>query len=367
MSKKYKITLSPVDKFFFGGDMTFKVDNNENDKFNEQFSSYIIKSTMFPQQTSLLGMLRFLILRNSGEEIFKDGKITDKGKGNEKEEGKAVKLIGSHSFSVNDKHNVNNFGKIINLSHIRVQRTENGKISELEFAPLYCKEMDWNGANKAWFNSKEISIPDIPKYNAKEGLQTQLTDGVNQYKLEDVFIEDRRIGIHRNITTGKTEEGALFKQIAYRFNNKDANHCFVFDAEIADDIVFKSYNSQLVSIGGDNSHFIIGITENNTSNNNISSIDNAVYLLSPAYLTHEDMRLAKFAITNIIPFRFLKSSINAESYNILNKDVKRSNVKYELYAPGSIFYFEDDKTKNDFIEKLKSKKEFRQIGYNEYK
>lgn len=87
MSKKYKITLTPVDKFFFGGDMTFQVGTNEKDSFNEQFSSYIIRSAMFPQQTSLLGMLRFLILRNSGEEIFKDGRITDtgKGKGNEEE------------------------------------------------------------------------------------------------------------------------------------------------------------------------------------------------------------------------------------------------------------------------------------------
>ena len=79
------------------------------------------------------------------------------------------------------------------------------------------------------------------------------------------------------------------------------------------------------------------------------------------------MRLAKFAITNLIPFRFLESTLNAKSYSILNKDVSRSKVKYELYAPGSIFYFEDDKTKNDFIKILEFKKEFRQIGYNEYK
>ncbi len=356
MSKKYKITLSPVDKFFFGGDMTFQVGNNDN--FNEQFSSYIIKSTKFPQQTSLLGMLRFLILRNSGDEIFKNDKIVDKTATKE--------LIGHQSFSVNENHTINNFGKIINLSHIRVQRTENGKISELEFAPLY-GEMDWNGANKGWFKSKEISIPKMPDYDAKKGLDSKLTDGKNNYKLADIFIKDRRIGIHRIITTGKTEEGALFKQISYRFNNKKANHCFVFEAEIDDDINLASYNGQLVSIGGDNSHFIIEITENNTSNSNIRSINNAVYLLSPTFLAREDAQLAKFAITNLIPFRFLKSSIDAKSYNILNKDVKRSEVKYELYAPGSIFYFENDAMKKDFIEKLESKKDFRQIGYNEYK
>jgi len=45
---------------------------------------------MYPQQTSLLGMLRFLILRNSGEKIFKNGKIVDKAE--------AEELIGHKSF-----------------------------------------------------------------------------------------------------------------------------------------------------------------------------------------------------------------------------------------------------------------------------
>lgn len=364
MNKKYKITLTPVDKFFFGGDMTFQVGTNEKDNFNEQFSSYIIRSAMYPQQTSLIGMLRFLILRNSGEEIFKNGKIIDKAA--------AEKLIGSKSFSVNKEQPENKeqtksiFGKIINLSHVRVQRTENGSTFELEYAPLY-SEMDWTNSNKSWLGFNEISVPKMSEYDAKKGLQTQLTDGVNWYDFDKVFIEDRRIGIHRNVKIGKTEEGALFKQIAYRFNNKEASHCFVFYAEIAEDVAFKSYNGQLVSVGGDSSYFIIGISDYNTPESLISTIDNAVYLLSPAFLTREDVQLAKFAITDLIPFRFLESSVEAKSYNILNKDVRRSKVKYELYSPGSIFYFEDNEKKNKFIEKLESKKEFRQIGYNEYK
>jgi len=36
-NKKYRITLTPVDKFFFGGDITFQVGTNEKDSFNEQF------------------------------------------------------------------------------------------------------------------------------------------------------------------------------------------------------------------------------------------------------------------------------------------------------------------------------------------
>ena len=103
MKNKYRITLTPVDKFFFGGDMTFQVGSDEKDRFNTQYSSYIIQSRYFPQQTSLLGMLRFLILRDN-ENVFKDNKIVN--------EKKAEDLIGNKSFTVNEPHGENCFGKI---------------------------------------------------------------------------------------------------------------------------------------------------------------------------------------------------------------------------------------------------------------
>ena len=72
----FHIALTPIDKFYFGGDMTFPVGNDKNDAFNTKFSSYIIESTYFPQQTSLLGMLRYLLLSNS--RYFSNGRIIDK-------------------------------------------------------------------------------------------------------------------------------------------------------------------------------------------------------------------------------------------------------------------------------------------------
>ena len=120
---KYQITLTPVDKFFFGGDMTFQVgakelpknwneitDENERARIEKQvedntrYSSYIIQSSLFPQQTSLLGMLRFLILRNY-EDVFKEGQIVNKDR--------AKALIGERSFTVNaNDHDENHFGRI---------------------------------------------------------------------------------------------------------------------------------------------------------------------------------------------------------------------------------------------------------------
>ena len=356
---KYQITLTPIDKFFFGGDMTFKVEK-EDTPFNERYSSYIIQSSMFPQQTSLLGMLRFLILRNSGESIFSNGMIVDKSE--------AKKRIGSRSFMVNANHDKNSFGKIKSLSHVKIRRKENDKTMDLEFAPLF-KEINFNKKIQGYYYPKEVFTPYLSKddFDAKKGLNTRLTDGELFFGLDEVFKEDRRIGINRDINTGKTDDNALFIQVSYRFNNEKAQHCFVMDVEVDDDLNLASYNGQMVSIGGDNSQFIIGITDEVNAFNKIHSLANAVYMLSPTFLSKEDAQQAKFAITTLMPFRFLTSEMDkVDSYHILSKQLSRSD-KYELYAPGSVFYFENEVQKKEFIEIIESKKDFRQIGYNEYK
>lgn len=353
---KYQITLTPIDKFFFGGDMTFAI-KGQDKNFENQYVSYIIQSSMFPQQTSLLGMLRFLILRNAGDEVFKDGHIVDKTK--------AKELIGERSFMVN---NNNDFKTIKRLGHVRVRRTANGQTSDLEFAPLF-KELSFDEASVGSYNLNDICIPSLTKkdYDAKKGVDIMLTDGVDRFNIEDVFVKDRRVGINRDIKTGIVDDGALFKQISYRFNNQGADYCFVFDVEIDDSVPFESYNSQVVTVGGDNSQFIISISKDIETTETIKPYPNALWLLSPAFLTRAEARTAKFAVTRLMPFRFLKSEMdNVNSYNVLSRELVRSE-RYELYAPGSVFFFEDEHQKQSFLKSIESKNDFRQIGYNEYK
>lgn len=375
---KYQITLTPVDKFFFGGDMTFKV--NTNSEFdNERYSSYIIKSSLFPQQTSLLGMLRFLILRHD-KKAFNGANIID--------QAEAEKLIGPKSFSVNtDGHQKNNFGKISSIHHVRIRRITKGKKKydkesiatidmsiDLEFAPFF-GEISFDQATTGKYNFDNnnvlhnISIPDIKKeeYSAKNGLDVFLTDGLKKYTLDEIFVEDHRIGVDRDIYTGKTADGALFKQISYRFNNEKTYYCFVFDADLEIEDMEK-YSGELVTVGGDNSQFVINISKKIEENHDIDSLNNAVYLLSPTYLTREEARMAKFAVTKLMPFRFLKSNMyeDAKAYHIVGGKMKRS-TRYELYEPGSVFYFDSETQKQNFIQKIEEKKEFTQIGYNEYK
>lgn len=395
---KYTITLTPVDKFFFGGDMTFQV-GNKDDEFNTQYSSYIIQSSRFPQQTSLLGMLRFLILRNAGDSIFTNNKINDTDA--------AAKLIGNRSFTVNDSNGENAFGIIKSISHVRILR--DGK--ELEFAPLF-GSLESIGSQNGTYNFGQLKVPDLTKdqYYAKDGLETLLIPTSDcqtffngyfsimkkrkdikekikekakkdedltppPYMLGDIFIEDRRIGIARNINSGKTDDGALFKQISWRFNNKVVEHCFVFDAIVEDiDLTDNKYNGQLVSVGADNSQFILRVIkkeevkEADNQDNEVNTGATAVILLSPAFLKRSEVRdNTIFAVTQLMPFRFLESLMEkTDSYHILSRNLTRS-ARYELYAPGTVFYLGNDGQRKAFIKALNAKQDFRQIGYNEYK
>lgn len=359
---KYQITLTPVDKFFFGGDMTFKVGADKNRDFdNEQFSSYIIQSSMFPQQTSLLGMLRFLILRNAGEEVFKGNHIVDKTK--------AKELIGGRSFMVDA---ANDFKTVKGLNHVRIRRVAKSQSTDLEFAPLF-KELDFCNVVSGTYNLNDMNIPSLTdeEYKAKEGLELKLTDGTNMFSLDDVFVKDRRVGINRDIQTGIVDDGALFKQISYRFNNKEANYYFVFEAEIDDMIPFESYSGQMVSVGGDNSQFVIGISKEIKNSQSFKAYSHAVCLLSPTFLKRAEAQTAKFAITRLMSFRFLTDrkdnrDDDKRSYHVLNSKLERS-PRYELYAPGSVFYFENEAQKDTFCKLIDSKQDFRKIGYNEYK
>ena len=358
---KYRITLTPIDKFFFGGDMTFQVGDNDKDKFNKRYKSYIIQSSLFPQQTSLLGMLRFLVLRNAGADVFKDGKIVDKNK------AKAKELIGGRSFSVNPNHEENSFGLIKSLSHVRVQQTKDGKCADWEFKPLF-GELDLNQNAKAdgAHNYQTVWLPNLDKnaYNAKDSLKKYLTNGEDDRLVSTFFKEDRRIGISRDIKTGKTGEDALFIQISYRFA-QDARYCFAFEAEIDDCLALERYDGQMVSVGGDNSQFIIGITKEKQCKT-LPGMTNALYLLSPTFLPREEAKTAAFAITDLMPFRFLSSVMDeVSSYHILSGKLVRSDG-FELYAPGSVFYFKSEEDKQKFASLIEAKREFRQIGYNEY-
>ena len=76
----------------------------------------------------------------------------------------------------------------------------------------------------------------------------------------------------------------------------------------------------------------------------------------------------RFSINQMRPFRFLKTENQADAsyYRINGAKTATCTERYELYQAGSVFYFKDEKSRNEFCSILESRKDFNQIGYNKY-
>ena len=385
----YLIKLTPVGKYFFGGDMTFsvgakdypkdwkKLSDTEKTRIknqienNTRYSSYIIKSEKFPQQTSLLGMLRYLMLRNSPSLFDINKNIIREGE----DIKKLVKdLIGETGFIANDEEKKENvFGQIKRISPCFIMNGDN-VITQLPMDYGF-EIVDLSGA-KQLYNDNAIYLSEIisgrkdngdkRRYSAKDGIYTRYGDGKTLYDENEIFIEDHRIGINRNIETGHTEDNALFKQVNYRLAD---GFCFAFYAEV--DMNIKSHSCQIVSLGADNSQFVIQISPSDfhqialpSSNVKTKGCNGKIVLTSPALIDKEIAKKADFAMTETIPFKYMKTNIGLNSYHRLS-GISHSKKEY-LFQTGSVFYFKSSEKLKDFKDDLENRKDFFQIGYNHF-
>lgn len=356
---KYLIKLTPLGKYYFGGDMTFTVGTNEDDKHNIEFSSYIIESNKFPQQTSLLGMMRYLLLKKSSE-VFsvEENMIISNG---------AKELIGEKSFSVNANHEENQFGKIKSLYPCFLMKNNE---TYLPLPKDYELEPNFEGVKGMYvYNKRILNVPIIKNYDPKEFREPgYINTKTGEIVLEkNIFHKDTRIGIEKN-HEGKSNEKGFYKQISYRL---EEGFCFSFIIDV--DFDLSKCKHEIVSLGGDSSMFRLECRDYGNKDVTLPdyekiSVDKAlnkikVVLLSESFITINDLENTCFQIAGTVPLRFIESNINAKNYNILSKEVNRGK-KYQMYEKGSVFYFNDKSKADGFINKIMNKKEFRQIGYN---
>ena len=384
MSKKYLVKLTPTGKFFFGGDMRFGIDGKD-----EEFSSYIIESSKMPQQTSLLGMMRFLLLSNNPDLFdIKDNCI--------KKDVDVDGWIGKSGFSVKSDKSTNEYGKILSLGPCCVYGNEKYYFR----APMDkgFSSVSWEKPVPAVINGKSVELPELKVMNEDKEepftgkhylspyFMAMESESINAwedmvyiasgklvikdylYAEDKLFQKDIRIGIDKDYE-GKSQKSAFYKQISYRL---EEGFCFAFEVEMDENINLDEYNGQLVNLGADASTFVFEATALEKSIANDEREEGlCVVLLSDAYISQEDMDECniRFSVNQMRPFRFLSTVNTAEtSYYRINggeKAAQRSD-RYELYQAGSVFYFKDKEERKKFCDILKSREDFNQIGYNKY-
>ena len=341
---KYLMTLKPLEPFFFGGEYTFGADDNRGEA-----SRYSAKSTYFPQQTALLGMLRkTMLIQNGNLTMHKKGEWVDsKGKGNvSKNYDEAVALVGSRPFSYESEIDL---GIIKAISPVFIKsdndffivnaKDHTYKVEELSSSMLIQNNTIQNTIIFEGFDTKDYKDDE---FISQSGTIKSFSDF---YK--DVFT----IGIKKS-NNGAAEENAFFQKTSYSFHNKET---FAVIVSLSEQL---TWDHAQVTLGADQSSFMLEIKE---SPKDFSSMFENIYaekqisrmiLTSEAYIDKKAHEHIKFVFGNRKPYRQL---IDA-------KHGYKSKRRYYLLERGSILY-------SDNIEALEeqiNKSHLQQAGINHY-
>lgn len=364
--KVYKVTLEPKDWFFFGGGSTF--DNGTK-------TSYIAHSILMPQQTALLGMVRYQLLKQN-HLLF--------GHGGKPDDDQVIKLIGEKSFSMGDD-NQKSFGGIFGLSPVFIEEyEENGEkrvVREL-FPVLLTNSynLSFKDNVRVFMTDREkaLLVDDHGSFDAKKyDNYMKYGDKIHQtLSTYDIFETRMQIGITKNTDYKPKEgekEGNFFKQEMVRFRkNKDKNTSFRYafyvmlnSLELKKDFVF---------LGAERSCFDMVVSEVKKDaslkqlyleSHPSMSEHGRIELLSPTYVADIDEleKLCYFHWSYTTSFRNI--TFNKEGKGKLNSgnvSYNRGETCFNMLCAGSVLFF--DETNRGKVERVLNNEHLQSIGYN---
>jgi hypothetical protein len=330
-TKRLRVTLTPLEPYFFGTDRTFTY----KEKNGRRSASYFMRSADTPSQTTLFGALRFLGIENP-EKGFRLDKSLD------------VPRIGVQSFNLTDKpgSGTKPFGMIHKISplyladsdgklHVKTPFDHRVRLPNPGEQPP--SEEPYVAFNK--YVQEEIKTdggsrtPPVD-YNAKAGLADSWLRLDDKMICNAIFSSEERTGIDKN----KRDE-AFFKK-EYKFTQ---NHSFVFFADVDEE--FRLYSST-VFLGHGKSAFAVKWEiekkphdADGGTNATFSFLEpDIVYAQSDIYLAEQPMK-ELYATCNFVATK--TKTMRTFTTNYAQSDHrKRYTVSPELIrliAAGSIF------------------------------
>jgi len=364
MTKAYLVKLKPIGEYYFGNEKTFG-----------STDTYLVKSNPFPQQTSLLGMIRKEIIIQHG--VFKENinNYTDE------EKAKNSNLIGTKSYNIEDDEF--KFGKIMSISPVFLMykkdyifkapfNTVLKEKNEKRFLEIY-EERYITEDMKLYINDDNDKMIYLDGYEGKKGLNTDFlkfdNKEVSPIRFDEIFTQKYKIGIEKNIDGGASDE-AYYKVLYYTLN-KDYSFSFFIELE---DIQLKD---NIVTLGGLSSSFYMKVEEVKIGFDDVASkfkealinslgckFKNKIILISDAFLSDVEKLPITFSISEEKDFRNILTHYNKEKSR---KYLKGSHnltktSKVTLYKNGSVFYT-DEKEK---LINIMEKKSIKAIGLNYY-
>lgn len=331
----YQIKITPLEYYFFGGE-----------KHNEELeTNYFVESLPYPQQTGILGMLRYMLLVDKG--LLQGRKI----EGDKKTA--ADELIGAKSFQYGSKFS---FEKIESLS------------------PLYF----YNGIEKYFFAPFDIDFAiddnyvlskDGEKYSCKKSskfIQPKMISKSGKLEnLSEIIKDVPQVG-NKKAGKGATKENAFYKQNMKRL---EKDWSFVLDASI--DVEIKNKEIYL-PFGGEKSFFKMQIERAEPFKPSFPDVyvrkKNVLFCISDCFVEGKTIKELPFAVSDYVSFRNLRSTNSTKNHYDLPKDKNIENGlvrsdRYQLLKRGSVLYFSDKGERDDFAKSL-NETDGSAIGFN---
>lgn len=316
---KYLIKLTPIEFYFFGDENAFHYD--ENAKKN---NSYYAKSIPIPPQTSIIGMLRYVLLEQSGF-LKADGRY------NEEEKRKMDDLIGESSYGI---EKIETLGKIKEISPLFIVDTEgnkyiktplNHKTSEKYYTPIRL-------ADKVVQTSEGlIRLPENQEFNPKKTVGLSYISMSDGLVIENLFETDERVGIDK----AKRDE-AFVKKLYYKLKE---GYSFAVIVELEDGI---DLNDTICYMGREKSSFRVDVikdVEDFEFHKFVNTNGMKFYYALSDLILKEKIEYNGFAMVEVGSLRVLTTKIKN---NCLKKT--REQQFYNVIKAGSVFY---EKPKND--------------------
>lgn len=349
-NKTYRITLTPLDWYFFGGEKTFGEGND---------SEYLAKSNLFPQQTALLGAIRYQILK-------RNGRLAEAGSKISYSDPFISSLIGEKSFSINEK--TSDFGVIKSITPLCIAEKDT-LYYPAGFSSRYNVRFSGNTRVSLNGNIKD-AVAESDEFDPKKYTGDVLwisKSGGNSRTESDFFNFKEQIGITK--TTGQaSDKDAFYKKQSVRLKEECS---FVFWAELDDHC---GLNDDVIYLGAERSCFSMKIseTENTSAYDQYmeqypgNDSENSIILLSDTHIEDKDAfdNLCLFHWSDTVPFRNL---ITTETGKLSNGFVKtkKSTIRYNLLKHGSVLYFKPEDRKS--IEKILKLGYMQIIGFNYFR
>lgn len=213
-TQSYLVTMRPLEPYTFGTEqnIAYPGDNVQGRK-----NSYYVETNLYPEQTTILGLIRYLLLMENGK-LRTDKRYDDSAR------KEIAKLIGAKSFSFGENVNGNDvstrFGRIKRISPLFAMIGEGEESRTLIRVPAFFTDngepIQFN-SNAIITNWGELTLP--LNYNPKDGLKSGLFD-LNVKAVRDENYYEPEKDPDGNTPTVDPSQSGLFKKTSFVGINK---------------------------------------------------------------------------------------------------------------------------------------------------